>query len=76
MAEEKEAGGLGHAKERCNLLRKLKHTVENLLMSDLENKWDTCDGVKKMIGDLERIIEHGKRGQQVGRYLAKFRRSV
>ena len=46
-------------------------------MSDLENKWDTCDSVKKMIGDLERIIEHGKRGEQVrGCLIAKFKRSI
>ena len=64
MADE-EAGGLEHAKERCSLLRSLKYTTESLLLSDTEKYWDTCDGLKKLISDLELILKHGQREQQV-----------
>ena len=62
MADE-EGEGLEHAKERCSLLKALKYTVERLLMSDLENNWETSDSLEKLIDDLDRILKHGQREQ-------------
>ena len=65
MADEEEAGGLEHDRERCSLLRTLKFTVENLLKMDLGAKWDTSDCLKRMVSDLQSIMKHGQREQEV-----------
>ncbi|XP_078381012.1 run domain Beclin-1-interacting and cysteine-rich domain-containing protein-like [Oculina patagonica] len=63
MADE-EVASVRHAKERWSLLFALKYTIECILISDLQNKVDNSDSLKRVKNDMERIIKHGQRGHQ------------
>ena len=56
---------LRHAQERCNLLVRIKATVDGLLERDSINVWSTYGGLSRITDDLEEILRHGLREQQV-----------
>ena len=64
MADEEEKM-LRHAQERCDLLIRIKSTVDGLLASGSINVWSTYGGLSRITGDLEDIFRHGLREQQV-----------
>lgn len=63
MADASEI--LRHAQERCNLLIRIKTTVDGLLERDSVNIWSTYGGLSRITEDLEEILRHGLREQQV-----------
>ena len=61
MAENDEGRKLGHAAERCDILAKIKSTVDGLLASGSHVTWSTYGGLARISDNVEQVLIHGSR---------------
>lgn len=52
---------LRHAAERCDILAKIKATVDGLLASDSHVTWSTYGGLARISDCVEQVLIHGCR---------------
>lgn len=52
---------LQHAAERCNILLKVKLTVDELLASGSHVTWSTYGGLGRICDNVEQALLHGSR---------------
>ena len=61
MAEDEEGSELRYAAERCELLAKVKSTVDGLLASGSHVTWSTYGGLARISDNVEQVLIHGSR---------------
>ena len=61
MAEDGEGSKLRYAAERCELLAKVKSTVDGLLASGSHVTWSTYGGLARISDNVEQVLIHGSR---------------
>ncbi|XP_032218537.1 run domain Beclin-1-interacting and cysteine-rich domain-containing protein isoform X2 [Nematostella vectensis] len=59
-----EDDGLIHAAKRCQLLSRVKSTVDGLLANHSTNVWSVYGGLSRLTEDIENILQHGLKNQQ------------
>ena len=61
MAENVEGREVKYAGERCDILVKLKTTVDGLLGSGSHVTWSTYGGLARISDNVEQVLIHGSR---------------
>ena len=61
MAENDEGRELRYAGERCDILAKVKSTVDGLLASGSHVTWSTYGGLARISDNVEQVLIHGSR---------------
>ena len=61
MADDDEERELRYAAERCDLLVKIKSTVDGLLASGSHVTWSTYGGLARISDNVEQVLIHGSR---------------
>lgn len=56
-----EGSDICHAEERCELLLKIKSTVDGLLANGSNITWSTYGGLTRISDNVEQILLHGCR---------------
>lgn len=59
MADHDEKSELSYAAERCDLLLKIKSTVDGLLANGSNVTWSTYGGLSRISDNVEQILMHG-----------------
>ncbi|XP_028402060.1 run domain Beclin-1-interacting and cysteine-rich domain-containing protein-like isoform X2 [Dendronephthya gigantea] len=61
MADNDEESELRHAAERCDILLKIKSTIDGLLASGSHITWSTYGGLARISDNVEQVLTHGSR---------------
>ena len=61
MAENNEGRELRYAAERCELLARIKSTVDGLLASGSHITWSAYGGLARISDNVEQVLIHGSR---------------
>lgn len=72
MADNDPGSELRHAAERCDILAKIKSTVDGLFASGSHVTWSTYGGLARISDNIEQVLIHGSRIVVVSRNIYRY----